>query len=438
MERRVLAMNPRDDIDRIREAVDLLELASEVTAMCVRGSQYVGRCPFHEERTPSFSVDRVRGVFHCFGCGAGGDAITFYRLLTGASFRQALQELAQRFQVAATLQARPGRAPTELLSALDAATGYYCDCLEQPGGTPARDYLDRRQVPKAIREAYRLGFSPPGGRSLQDALGARFGVEILSASGLVRPSRVGEAVLLDLFRDRIMFPISDEAGRVVGFGGRRIEDGGRGPKYLNSPNTAVFSKSRSFFGLAQALPALRRSRRVFLVEGYFDVLAMAAASAGPALGLMSASLQAEQVRGLARQVREVVLLLDADGAGRRAAAAMTPSLLRAEITVLEAHLPIGLDPAALRETQGDPPLQAVCGAAEDVVLASLRRLREAGDLAQETEAIRFLLQFVRAVPDDARRLAYAGRIARDLGLPPDALFELVLRQPSGAARSRAR
>jgi len=147
--------------------------------MSLRGSRFIGRCPFHEERTPSFHVDTVRGVFYCFGCGAGGDALTFYRRLTGASFREALQALAERFQVAAPGQGSPGSPVSELLAALDAAAGYYAECLEQPRGASARSYLDRRQVPMAIREVYRLGFAPPDAQGLQDVLSARFGEEIL-------------------------------------------------------------------------------------------------------------------------------------------------------------------------------------------------------------------------------------------------------------------
>jgi len=426
-------MYPRDDVDRVREAADLLELASEVTTMRLRGSQYFGRCPFHEERTPSFCIDRARGVFHCFGCGAGGDVLTFYRRLTGASFHKALQALAERFQLALPGQGSPCNPVTELLSVLDAAAGYYTECLEQPRGGPARDYLDRRRVPREIREAYRLGFSPPDGSSLQRALGTQFGNEVLIASGLARRSSSDRQAPLDLFRNRILFPITDEAGRVVGFGGRLLDGDGRGPKYLNSPNTSVFSKSRSFFGLSQALSALRRSRRVFLVEGYFDALAMSAASAEPALGIMSTSLHPEQIRRLAQLVQTVVLLLDGDRAGRKAAAAMAPALLRAEMTVLQSFLPDGLDPASVREAQGDSALQAICGAAEDVVLGSLRVLGETRELSEEIAAIRSLLQLVCSVPDDARRLAYARRVAGDLGLPPEGFLKLVLRQPGYAS-----
>jgi DNA primase len=411
-----LAMYPREFVDRVRRAADLLELASEVTQLRPRGSQYYGRCPFHEETTPSFAIDRERRVYHCFGCGAGGDALDFYRRSTGATFPEALRALAGRYRIPLPLPAKnpPDRLP--LLEALAAATDYYVECLKRPDGAKARAYLERRRIPPAVADAYRIGYAPPAWRGCLEALSGRFAVEALQASGLVRRSKSGRG-LIDTFRDRILFPIADESGNVLAFAGRALVDGSRSPTYANTPNTSAFRKGTCLFGWPQAMPTLRKSRRVFLVEGYFDVLAMAASSAGPALGLMGTALRPEQAGTLARRVREVVLLLDGDRAGREAAFAIAPALLRAQLSVLLAHLPDGADPASLREDEGDAALLSACESADDVIWDALRRFSVADDLTEETKAIESLLTLIGAMPDPALRLAYSRRTARTLELP---------------------
>jgi DNA primase len=314
-------------VDRVREAVDLVEIVSEVVELRRAGTSYKGLCPFHQEKTPSFVVHPDRQLYHCFGCGAGGDVFSFVMATQGLTFPEALQELARRAGIRLPA-ARGSRGAEELERVVEAAQAFFVETLRGRQGAAARAYLERRGIPPEIQEAYGVGFAPPGWRHLTEHLARRFPMEALVAAGVtVRPE--GGKNPYDRFRNRITFPVRRPSGRVVGFGARAL--GEEEPKYLNSPEGALYRKSDLLFGLSQAREALRREKVGILVEGYFDVLGLARAGIGSAVAPCGTALTPRQGAILKRSAPRWILFFDGDPAG-----------LKATWKALEVLVPLGV------------------------------------------------------------------------------------------------
>ncbi|RMH16476.1 MAG: DNA primase, partial [Acidobacteria bacterium] len=357
-------------VQAVRDAIDVVSLAGEYTSLKRRGKRYVGLCPFHKEKTPSFSVDPDQGLFYCFGCGAGGDAIKLYMEQSGDDFPAAIENLAQRYGIPLPRKRRGARRRDEpdLGSALEAAAAFFTRALAK--SEAAQGYLDRRQIPPALRRQYGLGYAPDAWDRLLSALGRRIPTATLEAAGLIsRSEKSGK--LYDRFRHRLMFPVHSPAGRLVGFGGRTLGDDRA--KYINTAETAYFHKGNLLYGLHQAKRALRDGGRAVLVEGYFDVLGMAAAEIPWAVAGMGTALTAEQARLLARFADEVVVAYDADDAGEKAFERALPLLLDAGLVVRRARFPTGHDPDSLRLEAGPEAVRAAVEEAADGVWLLIRR-----------------------------------------------------------------
>src|SRR4029077_7687663 len=263
-------------VQAVREAVDIVSIASEHTRLVKAGRRFSGLCPIHKEKSPSFSVDPVKGLFYCFGCGAGGDAIKLHMLTTGDDFPAAIENLALRYGIPlpSRTEARfaGGKPEADIEGALQAAAGYFKDQLQR--SQFARDYLDKtRRIPPELVDRFGLGYAPDGYENLLRALRARVPQADLEAAGLVgRSERSGDPY--DRFRHRLMFPIHNAAGRLVGFGGRTLGDDRA--KYLNTSETDRFHKGDLLYGLHLAKREIRESGRAVLCEGYFDVIATVA------------------------------------------------------------------------------------------------------------------------------------------------------------------
>jgi DNA primase len=349
-----------DSKEKVRDAVDMIALVSTRTELRRAGvNSYFGRCPFHDERTGSFHVRPEEKHYHCFGCQASGDPFRFVMETEGLEFVGALESLAERFGVQLEVAdedplARARRERRErLYKLLDRAAAYYARYLwEAKEAEGARAYLARRGLEEAALKAYRVGYAPSAwNRLLLVARQAGFGEDELLATGLAQRSKQQRGSIYDRFRERIMFPLADARGRVVGFGARAMRDNQQ-PKYLNTSEGEVFHKGSQLFGIDLARKAAARAGTVVLAEGYTDVLALHQAEIENAVGIMGTSFTDEQARELERTARTLVLALDADGAGQEA---MLRAARVAEGRSLELRvvaLPPGADPADLVQQEG--------------------------------------------------------------------------------------
>ena len=348
-----------DSRERVRDAVDFVELVGSRTELKRAGTRrYVGLCPFHDERSPSFGIDPVEKLYHCFGCGVGGDVFKFVMETEAMDFTTALESLAERSGIelerteedprAAERRARRDR----LLALLERTATYYVRVLwEAPEAAPAREYLLGRGLREASLREFRVGFAPSGwDKILVASRRAGYSEEELRAAGLVQKGREGRGVY-DAFRERITFPLCDRRGRVLGFGARAMRDN-QGPKYVNSRESEVFSKGRQVYAYDLARASASRIGAVILAEGYTDVIALRQAGIDNAVGLMGTALteaQASELKGLARTV---VLCLDADAAGQQAMVRAAELITAVGCDLRVVPLPPGADPADIAAREG--------------------------------------------------------------------------------------
>ena len=314
---------PDEFLDDIRSRVGLADVIGRQVRLIRRGREFVACCPFHQEKTPSFTVNEQKGFYHCFGCGAHGSLFDFVMQNERVSFPEAVERLAALAGLAMPraepADAERARRRQTLFEVLERATAAYQQTLRMPEGKPALDYLRGRGLDEGAIARFRLGFAPPGRSALKAAL-ARDGIDealMLEAGLLIRPEE-GEGTSFDRFRARVMFPISDRRGRIVGFGGRIL--GAGEPKYLNSPETPLFHKGRLLYGLPAAAEAARKTGRLIVVEGYMDVIGLSLAGYEETVAPLGTALTEEQLQELWRLVSEPTLCFDPDAAGRRAAA----------------------------------------------------------------------------------------------------------------------
>jgi len=417
-------------VQAVRDAIDIVEIASAYTKLTRAGRKHKGLCPLHKEKTPSFHVDGELGFFKCFGCGAGGDAIKLHMLLTGDDFPAAMEALALRFGVplpapAASHRGARARADSERdpEQVLEAAAEWFRKELAR--SEFARGYLERRQIPLQLAERYGLGYAPDGWRNLLPALGGRFSVgEIIDVGLAARPDGGGEPY--DRFRQRLIFPIRNAAGRLVGFGGRTLGDDVA--KYVNTSETERFQKRTLLYGLDLAKRPIRDGRRALLVEGYIDVLGAVAAGVETAVASMGTSLTPDQARLLARFADEVVLGYDGDEAGETACRRALPVLLAQGLAVRRARLPAGEDPDSLRLSAGPAALRAAIDQADDFVVAELDRIAPP-ELHRNphgrARAGKEVSEILRSIPDTILRYGYARLAAERLGVPAQLVWQRI-------------
>jgi DNA primase len=376
-----------DSRDRVRDAVDMIAVVSDHTELRRAGaSEYVGRCPFHDERTPSFGVNPIEKVYYCFGCQASGDVFTFVMETEGLDFPGALQALADRFGVELeTEEEDPGAAARRqrrerLQSLLGRATAYYARYLwEAREATGAREYLLGRGLREETLKEFRVGYAPSAwDRILTASRSAGFSDEELLTVGLAQRSQNRPGQIYDRFRERIMFPSTDARGNVIGFGARAMRDNQR-PKYLNTADGELYHKRRVLFGLDRARAPATRAGNVILVEGYTDVLALHQADMGNAVGIMGTALTEEQISELERLAKVLLLCLDSDRAGQDAMLRAAQLTDRRKLELRVVPLPEGTDPADLIERAGADALRERVGASVPFVAFHVDRILERHD-----------------------------------------------------------
>ena len=348
-------LNPQV-VAQVRDATDLVEVASDHVKLKKRGRKYEGLCPFHEEKTPSFSIDPEKGLFYCFGCHAGGDAIKFVMELERLSFPEAVERLARQFGVhlpAASPDARRRRQTSDRLrTVLEEAQHWFTEQLDSPAGAGARSELERRGYARPTWRDFGFGFAPDDWRQLLEHLERRHPQGVIIEAGLAVQPDSGKNPY-DRFRGRLTFPVRDSEGRLIAFGGRILGDGE--PKYLNSPESALFHKRSTLFCLDRARRAIADEATAVVVEGYFDCFSLHLVGITNVVATLGTALTSDHARLLRRRLGadgRVVLCYDADSAGRRAAATGAGVLLEAGVTVAVVGLPPGTDPDDVVRVQG--------------------------------------------------------------------------------------
>ena len=339
----------RGERERVKQAADIVEVISTHTDLRRQGTRWVGLCPFHEERTPSFSVDSQEKLYHCFGCGVGGDTIKFIEEKDGISFVEAVEQLADRYGVELQRESEDPQAEARrqqrrrLGDLLERTAAFYTSYLwDSEEGARARDYLKGRGLDEEVLRVFGVGYAPSAWDSmLLRAQRAGFRVEELRAVGLVQRGRNGGDY--DRFRSRIMFPIRDRRGRTLGFGGRAMRSD-QGAKYVNTAETDFFHKSQMLYGIDVAKEAIAKAGRAVVVEGYTDVLALHQAGLREAVGVMGTAITEDQVAALSGMVDEVVLALDADSAGQEAMLRAQRVAAGRKMRLRVAAMPSGEDP----------------------------------------------------------------------------------------------
>jgi DNA primase len=353
---------PPEFLDELRARTDLAGLIGRRAKLIKRGREFAALCPFHNEKTPSFTVSPDKGFYHCFGCGAHGDAVAFLMQSEGLSFPESVERLAglAGLEVPKPTPEQAARAErgATLHEAMDAVSLWFTEQLQSDAGSGAREYLAGRGLDAATIAAFRLGFAPGRRGALKLAMNAKgFDDEVLIEAGLIKPSEEGQAPR-DYFFDRIVFPITDRRGRVVACGGRTL--GQSKAKYINSPETPLFHKGRMLYNLAGARRAAHDTGEVLVVEGYMDVIALAQAGFQAAVAPLGTAITEEQIGELWRLAPEPVLCLDGDAAGRRAgyrAAERALAHLRPGKSLRFALLPEGEDPDSLVQNRGAQALR---------------------------------------------------------------------------------
>jgi len=419
-----------DSKQRVRDATDLVELAGRYTELRRAGNdRMVGLCPLHDERTPSFTITPTKQLFKCFGCDAGGDALSLVQLKEGLEFPEALEFLARRAGIELQrededpgVQARIARRARELVP-LDRAAAFYAAHLRSPRSAEAAqaaEYLASRGIKDAIREQFAVGYAPLDKTALlRAAQAAGFSVKEMTEVGLACRPR-GGGPLQDRFGGRLIFPVCDMQGRVLGFGARKLGDG-RGPKYVNSPASAIYCKSELLYGAHHARAAAARARSVVVVEGYIDALAMHQAGVSNTVALMGTAVSEYQIAGLKRLAPTVVLMLDGDEAGTQATLRAGALAAPAGLEVLVASLPLGSDPAALVQRHGLDGARDVVARASSFARFRVKHHIERSDLST-AEAKDCLVGELRDVfidiPPSAVREDLIVLVAKHLELEP--------------------
>lgn len=343
-------------VEEVRSVADIVEVVGDYVRLKKRGTNYIGLCPFHTEKSPSFNVNPGLGIFKCFGCGEGGDVFAFVSRVEQVPFPEAVRLLAERYGVTIPESEEQASASSEqeaIIEALRFAARFFHDRLvNDPDGEPARAYLKQRGITSATARKFGLGYAPDRWDALVGAAeAAHVSVEVLEKAGLVLPRRDGSG-WYDRYRHRLIFPILSHVSKVLGFGGRILVEDKTQPKYVNSPETLVYHKGRVLYGLSHARHAIRAREEAVLVEGYTDVLALHQAGVEHVVASSGTALTPEQVKLLSRYARRVLLLYDADDAGVKAAARGIDLCLEGGVVPYVVALPDGEDPDSFVRNHG--------------------------------------------------------------------------------------
>jgi DNA primase len=424
----------QESIDRVKDAIDMVELVNLRSELRRAGRGWSGLCPFHDERSPSFSVNAENKLYYCFGCGASGDAIQFVQETEGLDFKETIELLAERYgielkrdQEDPLAEARRKRRE-RLLALVERTTAYYERVLwESPEAAKAREYLSARGLGDEVLRTFRVGYAPSAwDRVMAAAQRDGFSQEELAASGLGQKGRQGG--FYDRFRARIMFPLADPRGKVLGFGARSMRDD-QGPKYVNTSENELYHKGRQLFGIHHARGPAARAGRVVAVEGYTDVLALHQAGVTESVAIMGTALTQEQMAELRRAAETVFLALDADRAGQDAMLRAARSAKQRDLELLVVDMPEGSDPADLIASDGPDAFRQRLSKAREVADFHARRVVAQADLSTSRGRDQALGEVRPLVAELAGKPATRDELVRYLSDRLDVPRDYLLGQP---------
>ncbi len=430
---------PESFLQELVERNDIVDVVSEYVSLTKRsGSNRFGLCPFHSEKTPSFSVSPDRQIYHCFGCGKGGSVINFIMEIENLSFPEAVAFLAKRvgMQMPEEADDRDARRRRRLLDLNRDAARFFYSCLSKPEGKPALDYMAKRQILPATAKRFGLGYAPDTWDSLIKAMSALGYSEYeMFDAGLVRKGKNGGHY--DTFRNRLMFPVIDVRGDFIGFSGRILGDGE--PKYMNTPETPVFSKSRNLF--AMNLAKKSKSGHIILAEGNVDVVMMHQAGFDGAVASLGTSLTSEQARLISHYVNEVIIAYDNDGAGRKAAQRAIGLLEKLDLRVKVLSMSGAKDPDEYIKTKGADAFRNLLEKSENHIDYRLQTVTDKYDLSVDEQKVAFLKEasdMVAHLPGSVERQVYSMRIAGMAGVSAEVVVQEVERRRKRLVRSAQR
>lgn len=433
-----MARIPEDTVEQIRDSVDIVDVISEFVALNRRGKSYLGLCPFHDDRTPSLNVSQEKQIYKCFSCGAGGNAFRFLMDLERISFVESVRKLAD--QVGIVLPEFESRSPVEkdhndeLYRTVEFAKKYFRHMLmRHASGEGARDYLVGRGVSESMMDDFALGYATTAWDGLLSVAGRRgFSAQMLERAGLVVPRENGG--YYDRFRDRVIFPIESHTGRTVAFGARAL-DPEQQPKYLNSPETAVYNKSATLYGLWKNREPIRSTRSAVIVEGYMDLVALAQFDFHNAVASSGTALTPEHARMLKRYADVAVLVFDGDAAGTAATVRGIGAMMASELDIRVVTLDGGHDPDSLIRQRGSDGFRELIENAAPVMEFLFNWVRSHEDLSTsdgKTRAVKTISEIVSHAKDSARRRFLTQETAQKLGIDETIVIDAVQR----AARYR--
>ena len=421
-----------DTIETVKQSIDIVDVVSEHVVLKKQGKDFVGLCPFHDDKSPSFTVSSSKQFYYCFSCGAGGNALKFLMELNKASFGEVVLQLAERYQVPVqTLEPEQQQAlqrnislREQLYEILAVTTRFYEHALRQPQGTIALDYLrSSRRLSEETIQQFQLGYAPAGWSTLYGYLVEQkhYPVKLVEQAGLVVPRQSGSGYY-DRFRDRLMIPIHDLQGRTIGFGGRTLT--GEDPKYLNSPETELFDKGKTLFGLDKARSSIAKLDRAIVVEGYFDVIALHAVGITNAVAALGTAFSQAQVKLLLRYTdsKQIILNFDADGAGTKAAERAIGELetlaYQGQIQLRVMNLPGGKDADEYLHQASPGDYRNLLDQADLWLDWQIQRILTTTDLSQADQfqhAVQGIVKLLGKLPNTPLRTHYIHRCAELLG-----------------------
>jgi DNA primase len=429
--------------EKVKQQADIVRVIGEYVRLKKSGQSFTGLCPFHQEKTPSFNVHPVRQIYHCFGCGVGGDVFKFVMEMDKIAFPEAIRTVAEKCGIAIP---RPReRSPEErkenqqrsvLVEMHREAAAFFARQLHESGeGKVASAYLEDRSLNREVTTRFGLGYAPSAGDALLRFLKTKYPEKLLEVSGLFSREQSGR--LYDRFRRRIMFPIANEAGKIIAFGGRAMGDDM--PKYMNSPETPIYSKSNVLYHVDRAKEALRQNDFAVLVEGYMDAIAVARAGITNVVASCGTSLAEPQIKLLGRFTRRVIVNYDPDTAGQAATERSLTLLLEKEFDVRVLALPGHADPDKFLKDQGADAYRKLLAAAPPYLdyLIGRARLMDRTTAAGKVAALNFLMPYVQRLPDRLLRSEWATRIASELRVDEPVLRES-LRRAAAERRSEVK
>jgi DNA primase len=425
----------RSDLEEIRSRASIVEVVSEYVTLRKAGRNFVGLCPFHREKTPSFSVNPDKQIFYCFGCGEGGDVFSFLMKINNTGFPEALKLLAGKLGIALPQYQRPDETQSSPRSRIfkinAAACEYFSRCLSSNMGAGAREYLKKRGIGEEIIKEFRLGYAPEGWRNLRAELEKlRAPLKLAEQAGLLA-AKEGSTDYYDRFRARLIFPVEDLNGRIIAFGGRILGKGD--PKYLNSPESPVYIKGRNLYGLSRSREEIRRQGFAVMVEGYFDALAMWAAGIKNVVATLGTALTKDHLELLRRYTDELVIIFDPDDAGRHAVERSLKLFLAEKISARVVILPDNLDPDEYVRKFGKEAMLGQISGSQSLIDFFIDSNVAPGQRPEKRMAsLRQCLSFLAQIEDVLQRNILLKRMSERLGIDQE-LLKAELNKAAGPA-----